>query len=177
MKTLLALLIGLMMLFPVLGADTNMAQSAPEAPPLKTTLPQMTPRSMIAQPPSEGLKFTLKEAEAYALKNHPQIRLRMGVHTGICDIGTFRSDLDWYCALIGPETELAAKVAATAAMGSIAISPETYALVKDDIHADTSGCLLMEEFHDSDLAQVCLTPAPAKRTEHAPSTFAGLGRF
>ncbi|HTH77611.1 MAG TPA: response regulator [Ramlibacter sp.] len=102
------------------------------------------------------------------------LRLRMGVHTGICNIGTFRSD-DWHCTLIGPETGLAAKVAATAAIGSIAISPETYALVKDDIHTDAGGCLVMEEFHDSDLAQVCLTPTPIKRGEHALSTFAGLG--
>jgi CheY-like chemotaxis protein len=103
------------------------------------------------------------------------LRLRMGVHTGICDIGTFRSDHEWRCTLIGPETELAAKVAATAAIGSIAISPETYALVKDGLHSDASGCLLMEEFHDSDLAQVCLTPTPTKRGDHAMSTFAGLG--
>jgi CheY-like chemotaxis protein len=105
-----------------------------------------------------------------------ELNLRMGVHTGICTIGTFRGDLDWRCTLIGPETELAAKVAATAATGSIAVSPETYALVKDEIHTDTGGCLLMEEFQDSDLAQVCLTPTPTKRGEHALSTFAGLGR-
>jgi adenylate cyclase len=102
------------------------------------------------------------------------LRLRMGIHTGICDIGTFRSDGEPRCTLLGLETGLAAKVAATAATGSIAVSPETYALVKDDIHSDAGGCLLMEEFHDSDLAQVCLTPAPVKG-EHAMSTFAGLG--
>jgi CheY-like chemotaxis protein len=104
------------------------------------------------------------------------LRLRMGVHTCVCTIAAFRSDLDWHRTLIGPETGLAAKMAATAAIGSIAVSPETYSLVKDDVHADTSGCLLMEEFHDSDLAQVCLTPAPVKHSEHAMSTFAGLGR-
>lgn len=104
------------------------------------------------------------------------LRLRMGVHTGICTIATFRSDLDWRTTLVGPETGLAAKVAATAAIGSIVVSPETYALVKDAIHADASGCLLMEEFHDSGLAQVSLTPAPVNHGEHAMSTFAGLGR-
>ena len=104
------------------------------------------------------------------------LRLRMGVHSGNCDIATFRSDLDSCCTLIGPEPALAAKVAATAAIGSIAVSPETYALVREDIHTDAGGCLLMEEFHDSDLAQVCLTPAPTKSNEHALSTFAGLGR-
>jgi CheY-like chemotaxis protein len=100
------------------------------------------------------------------------LHLRIGVHTGICDIGTFRSEHETRCTLIGHETRLAAKVAATAATGSIAVSPETYALVKDEIHTDARGCLLMEEFHDSDLAQVSLTPAPAP---DAMSTFAGLG--
>jgi len=105
-----------------------------------------------------------------------ELHLRMGIHTGICEIGTFRSGRQACCTLIGPETGLAAKVAATAATGSIAVSPETYARVKDDVHADSAGCLVMEEFHDSDLAQVCLTPAPA-RGGPAMSTFAGLGRL
>jgi adenylate cyclase len=104
------------------------------------------------------------------------LHLRMGIHTGICDIGTFRSGHQARCTLIGPETGLAAKVAATAATGSIAVSPETYALVKDEIQTDASGCLLTEEFHDSDLAQVCLTPAPGTSAS-ATSTFAGLGRL
>jgi adenylate cyclase len=103
-----------------------------------------------------------------------ELHLRMGVHTGICDIGTFRSDYEGRCTLIGLETGLAAKVAATAATGSIAVSPETYVLVRDEIQTDASGCLLTEEFHDSDLAQICLTPTPRK-SEHTLSTFAGLG--
>jgi CheY-like chemotaxis protein/class 3 adenylate cyclase len=102
------------------------------------------------------------------------LHLRMGIHTGMCEIGTFRGDYQVDCTLVGQETGLAATVAATAASGSIAVSPETYALVREDIHTDTSGCLLTEEFHDSGLAQVCLTPAPVK-SEHKLSTFAGLG--
>lgn len=103
-----------------------------------------------------------------------ELQLRMGIHTGICDIGTFHSGYQACCTLIGPETGLAAQVAASAATGSIAISPETYALVKDGIHSETQSCLLTEEFNDSDLAQVCLTPTPAKGGA-AMSTFAGLG--
>jgi adenylate cyclase len=102
------------------------------------------------------------------------LQLQIGVHTGICDIGTFRSRHQLCCSLIGPEIGLAAQVAATAATGSIAISPETYALVKEEIHASDAGCLLTEEFHDSDLAQVCLTPTPDAGGQ-ALSTFAGLG--
>jgi hypothetical protein len=104
------------------------------------------------------------------------LHLRIGVHTGPCDIGTFRSSGDWNCTLVGDEPRQAAKVAATAAIGSIAISPATYGLVKHVIEADASGCLLMEEFRDSDLEQVSLTPTPVRRGEHGLSTFAGLGR-
>lgn len=102
------------------------------------------------------------------------LQLRMGIHTGICDIATFSSKRQHCFTLIGPETALAAQVAASAATGSIAISPETYALVQDDIHAQAAGCLLTEEFQDSDLAQVCLTPPPPKGGPPI-STFAGLG--
>jgi adenylate cyclase len=105
-----------------------------------------------------------------------ELHLRMGIHTGLCDIGTFRSGREARWTLIGPETGLAAQVAATAATGSIAVSPETYALAKDDMQSDAAGCLVMEEFHDSDLAQVCLTPAPTQGGP-AMSTFAGLGRL
>jgi class 3 adenylate cyclase len=104
------------------------------------------------------------------------LHLCMGVYTGLCDIGTFCSESEVHSTLIGEETAKAAQVAATAATGSIAVSPETYALVKDEIHSETARCLLMEEFLESDLAQVCLTPAPAPGGEHALSTFAGLGR-
>jgi adenylate cyclase len=103
-----------------------------------------------------------------------ELHLRMGIHTGICDIGHFRSEAEATSTLIGHEAGLAAKVASTAAIGSIAVSPETYALVKDEIRTDTSGCLLMEEFHDSGLAQVSLTPTPIKG-ESTFSSFAGLG--
>lgn len=103
------------------------------------------------------------------------LHLRMGLYTGLCDIGTFCSECEVHYTLVGEETGRAAEVAATAASGSIAISPETYALVKDEIHSETARCMVMEEFLESDLAQVCLTPAPAPGGEHAMSTFAGLG--
>lgn len=101
-----------------------------------------------------------------------EMQLRIGVHTGPAVIGTFSSQGFKSCTLLGPEVGLAAKVAASAATGSIVISPETYALVQNDIHADSGGCLVMEEFHDSDLAQASITPMPSNP---AMSTFAGLG--
>jgi adenylate cyclase len=105
-----------------------------------------------------------------------ELRLRMGVTTGLCDVATFRCDGEVRSTLIGPETELAAQVAATAASGSIVISPEAYALVQHAVHADIKDCLLMEEFRDSDLATASITPTPLQGG-HALSTFAGLGTF
>jgi class 3 adenylate cyclase len=100
--------------------------------------------------PAAGVRMAMDLQRSAA-----QLRLRMGVHTGT--------------------STLAAQMAASASSGSIVVSPSTYALVREEIQTDTSGCLLMEEFHDSDLAQVCLTPAPVSG-EHVLSTFAGLGR-
>jgi len=104
------------------------------------------------------------------------LHLRMGIHTGNCVIGAFRSGGEHRCTLIGAETGLAAQVAMTAATGSIAVSPVTYALVKDDVQADSAGCLVMEEFNERDLAQVWLTPTPVQGGPDL-STFAGLGRL
>jgi adenylate cyclase len=104
------------------------------------------------------------------------LHLRMGVHTGICDVAGFRSGLETHCTFIGHEIWKAAKGAAAAATGSIVVSPETYALVKNDMESDSGSCLLMEEFHNSDLARISLTPAP-RPGNAAMSTFAGLGQF
>jgi len=103
------------------------------------------------------------------------LHLRMGVHTGMTELGFFPEANDLGFTLICDEANRAAAVAQTAATGSIAVSPETYAMVREELGTDASGCLLMEEFHDSDLAQVSLTPAPVPG-ETVLSTFAGLGR-
>ena len=108
-------------------------------------------------------------------RNAADMQVRMGVHTGMCTLAAFAVGRENCCTLIGLETDVAAQMAATAATGSIAISPGTYAMVKEDIQMGGGGCLLMEEFQDSDLAQVCLTPTPA-RGGPAMSTFAGLGK-
>jgi adenylate cyclase len=102
------------------------------------------------------------------------LRLRMGIHTCAGDVATFRSQGETHRTLVGNEAAQAAKVATMAASGSIVIAPEAYALVQEAVHADTQGCLLMEEFQDSDQATASLTPTPFKGGQ-ALSTFAGLG--
>src|SRR6185369_9076684 len=99
-----------------------------------------------------------------------ELRLSIGVHTGFGVIATFESSGRTHNTILGAETGNAARLAATAAAGSILVSPETYALVQDELLANPDGCLLMEEFHDSDLAHATITPTPSLM-----STFAGLG--
>ena len=96
------------------------------------------------------------------------LRLRSGVHTGPCEIAHFRSGNQVSCTLVGPETARAAKVAATAATGSIALSAHTYAATKDVIHANVHG--------DTGLAQACFTRAPTTHADEGESTFSGVGR-
>lgn len=100
----------------------------------------------------------------------PERHLRIGVHTGTCVVATFECEGFERTALLGPETGAAARAAQSAATGSIVITAQTYALVQEALLDDPAGCLLTEEFHDSDLAQACLTPAPLEM-----SSFAGLG--
>ncbi len=70
------------------------------------------------------------------------MRLRMGIHTGIFDLSTFGSDGLVDCTLIGPETGLAAKVAAAASSGGIVLSPETVAAIGYPVHVDGAGHLI-----------------------------------
>jgi len=106
-------------------------------------------------------------------RSAPELKLRMGIHTCACELGTFRSGGESHCTLIGPETAATAHVAATAAYGSIVISPDAYALVQELVQEDVEGCLLTEEFQDSDVATASLTPTSSMGS--AASTFAGLG--
>lgn len=100
--------------------------------------------------------------------------LRTGIYTGPAEVASFEVGGRSRATLIGQETAAAAEVAATAAVGSIVISPETYKLVQADLQSQTVDCLVMEEFLNSDLATASLTPAPMMGS-NALSNFAGLG--
>ena len=101
------------------------------------------------------------------------LRLRMGISTASCQVATFSRGGEAHATLLGAESELAARVAAAASSGSILISPSTYALVRDAVHADSQGLLAEElDTHHQPLASITATPT---RTGGDLSTFAGLG--
>jgi len=106
-----------------------------------------------------------------------QVRLRMGITTASCQLAWAQlDDGQETVTLLGAEAELAERVAASATSGSILISPSTYALVRDVVHADARDCLLAEEYDPFHGPTASITPAPARGGVEA-STFAGLGAF
>ena len=62
-------------------------------------------------------------------------RVRMGLNTGFCNVGNFGSSARMDYTIIGAEANLAARLQSIAEPGSIVISFETYALVRDLVRA------------------------------------------
>ena len=62
-------------------------------------------------------------------------RVRMGINTGFCNVGNFGSADRMEYTIIGAEANLAARLQSIAEPGQIAISYETYALVRDIVAA------------------------------------------
>ncbi len=58
-------------------------------------------------------------------------QVRMGINTGYCNVGNFGSSDRMDYTIIGAEANLAARLQSIAEPGSIAMSAETFALVKD----------------------------------------------
>jgi len=62
-------------------------------------------------------------------------RVRMGINTGFCNVGNFGSADRMDYTIIGAEANLAARLQSIAEPGSVVVSYETYALVRDLVTA------------------------------------------
>ncbi len=62
--------------------------------------------------------------------------IRIGINSGLCNVGNFGSNLRMEYTIIGREVNLAARLEQAAQVGEILISDETYALVRDEIAVD-----------------------------------------
>jgi adenylate cyclase len=65
---------------------------------------------------------------------HP-FQVRMGINTGYCNVGNFGSAERIDYTIIGAEANLAARLQSIAQPGTVVLSYETYALVRDVVHA------------------------------------------
>ena len=69
---------------------------------------------------------------------HP-FHVRVGVNTGYCTIGNFGSEMKMDYTIIGNNVNMAARFEAAAKPDSILLSPDTYALIKEEIECEEAG--------------------------------------
>ena len=75
-------------------------------------------------------------------------QVRMGIHTGYCDVGNFGSDLRMDYTIIGPEVNMAARLQQAAPAGGILLSRDTCALVEDEVIATEQQPVFAKGFAD-----------------------------
>lgn len=69
---------------------------------------------------------------------------RIGINTGYCNVGNFGSETRMDYTIIGAEANLAARLQSIAAPGTIMLSYETYALVRDIVAAEPLAPIRMK---------------------------------
>lgn len=72
--------------------------------------------------------------------------IRIGINSGLCDVGNFGSNLRMDYTIIGREVNLAARLEQAAEPGGILVSRDTYELVKDDIRLDPRDPVMAKGF-------------------------------
>jgi class 3 adenylate cyclase len=86
------------------------------------------------------------QSEWLDLGSEKPFQLRIGINTGYCTVGNFGSEERMDYTIIGNEVNLAARLQSHADVGGVLIAHETYALVKDLVHAQEQEPIAVKGF-------------------------------
>jgi adenylate cyclase len=98
--------------------------------------------------------------------------IRIGINSGLCDVGNFGSNLRMDYTIIGREVNLAARLEQAAEPGGILVSRDTYELVKDDIRLDARDPIVVKGFAEP--ITVFAVHATSEVATAAPGTVAAV---
>lgn len=107
-------------------------------------------------------------------RNAVDLALRIAVVQGVCTFATFTACKTRWSTPIGLQPWRVAQLVETAPVGTIVLAPDVYPDAERVSGLGLSRCLLTQEFHGHELAQVNLTLPPPVGSGTL-STFAGLG--
>ena len=79
---------------------------------------------------------------------HKSFEIRIGIHSGLCDVGNFGSNLRMEYTIIGREVNLAARLEQAAQPGQIIISRETAELVQPHVKVSPQPAVQAKGFID-----------------------------
>ncbi len=93
--------------------------------------------------------------------------IRIGIHSGFCDVGNFGSKLRMDYTIIGREVNLAARLEQAAEPGQILISSQTHALVRSEIQAEVRPAVTAKGFAEPIPVYGVLKPASSPQAAPA----------
>lgn len=70
---------------------------------------------------------------------HTPLEIRIGINTGVCTVGNFGAESRMDYTILGREVNLASRLEAATAPGTILISDATYQFIKDSIQCRSKG--------------------------------------
>jgi hypothetical protein len=103
----------------------------------------------------------------------PKARLRLGLSTGRCRMAQCTADGRDMRILLGQERARVQSLTASAAPGTLQMTPQDYDVLQDTIAHGLGSCLVIAELEEELVKTVTLTLPPDQAAEM--STFAGLG--
>lgn len=103
----------------------------------------------------------------------PKARLRLGLSSGRFRMAQFTAQGRDLRILLGKERARVESLTASAAPGTLQMTPHDFELLQDTIAHDLGSCLVIAEFEEEIVKTVTLTLPPDQAAEM--STFAGLG--